>query len=108
MSVGPAWDVKDSGGGCQALGACSSTAASSVFGGGRKRKGGMQVTGLSCLRNSSVCLPHASRTRHGLHSLLSFPGSRGEEHPCTLPLPLPSISHGKKLRGDCDPNGLAG
>lgn len=66
------------------------------LGGGRKRKGGMQVTGLSCLRNSSVC---ACLTPHGpgTGSTASFPfrALAGEEHPCTLPLPLPSISHGK-------------
>lgn len=39
MSVGPEWDVKDSGCGCQALGACSSTAASSVFGGWAEEEG---------------------------------------------------------------------
>lgn len=100
MSVGPKWDVKDSGGRCQALGACSSTAASVCLGGGRKRKGGMQVTGLSCLRNSSVC---ACLTPHGpgTGSTASFPfrALAGEEHPCTLPLPLPSISHGEKTQG---------
>lgn len=70
------------------------------LGGGRKRKGGMQVTGLSCLRNSSVC---ACLTPHGpgTGSTASFPfrALAGEEHPCTLPLPLPSISHEEKTQG---------
>lgn len=78
MSVGPEWDVKDSGGGCQALGACSSTAASSVFGGWAEEEGWNAGDGpVVPAEFLSVCLPHASRTRHGLHSLLSFPGSRG-------------------------------
>jgi len=92
MSVGPGWDVKDSGVVAGPGGLFVHHAVPSVGGGGRKRKGGMQVRACRACGIPQCLTDPAARAPQPPFLFLAL---RGEEHPCTLPLPLPSISHGK-------------